>query len=116
MTDRSDIDIEEIRERLDALRREIKAAQAAGDASSSSVELDQQRVGRLSRMDAMQVQAMAEETRRRRERDLARIRATFQRLDEGEYGYCLTCGDEIARKRLEIDPTTPVCIDCATNR
>ena len=57
-------------------------------------------------MDAMQVQAMALETKRRREVGINRIK-------EGEFGFCLNCGDEIAVKRLDIDPSIPTCISCA---
>ncbi len=75
---------------------------------------DQARLGRLSRMDAMQVQAMAGEVARRREVEIGRIDAGLKRIEEGEYGYCVSCGDEIAVKRLELDPTAPTCIACAS--
>jgi len=57
---------------------------------------------------------MALETARRREIELKRIESALKRVETGEYGDCLTCGDEIAKKRLQFDPSTPVCIDCAT--
>ena len=77
------------------------------------VELDQTTVGRLSRMDALQNQAMQVETERRRAVELKRIDAALARLDAGDYGYCVSCGEEIQAKRLEMDPATPVCVDCA---
>jgi len=77
------------------------------------VELDQTSVGRLSRMDALQNQAMQVETERRREIELHRIDAALARLDNDEYGYCVSCGEEIPPKRLDMDPATPVCVDCA---
>ena len=77
------------------------------------VELDQTSVGRLSRMDALQNQAMQVETERRREIELKRIDAALARLDSDEYGYCVSCGEEILPKRLEMDPATPVCVTCA---
>lgn len=80
------------------------------------VELDQQAVGRLSRMDALQVQAMALETSRRRATELRRITTALARIDEGEYGYCLECGDEIAARRIELDPAAPLCIGCASEK
>ena len=78
------------------------------------VELDQTRVGRLSRMDALQGQAMAQETARRRDNELARIDAALKRIEEDEYGYCLACGELIAAKRLDLDPTAAVCVTCAS--
>lgn len=77
------------------------------------VELDQTSVGRLSRMDALQNQAMQVETERRREIELQRIDAALARLDSDDYGYCVSCGEEISPKRLNMDPATPVCVDCA---
>ena len=41
------------------------------------------------------------------------IRAAIKRIDDGEYGTCVTCGEEIADGRLEALPFTPVCIGCA---
>ncbi len=84
-----------------------------GEGAESVVKLDQTAVGRLSRMDAMQAQAMSLETNRRREIELQRIGTALRRLQNNEYGICLACEEEIARKRLEVDPATPICIDCA---
>lgn len=106
---------------LDALRRTLteqletlRDSTEATAASREPVALDHTSVGRLSRMDAMQMQAMAQATERRRGQAIARIEATLRRIDEGEFGYCTACGEEIAEKRLAIDPTVPTCIDCAS--
>ncbi|MCM8556413.1 TraR/DksA family transcriptional regulator [Sphingomicrobium sediminis] len=77
------------------------------------VTLDQESVGRLSRMDAMQVQAMAKALEQRRAAERARIDAALKRIDEGEWGYCAECGEEIAEKRLAHDPSVTHCIGCA---
>ncbi len=84
-----------------------------GSDSQKTVTLDQQSVGRLSRMDALQGQAMARATAARRDAQGARIRAALARLEDGEFGYCADCGDEISPKRLNLDPATPLCITCA---
>tara|TARA_B100001250_G_C19140427_1_gene503570 strand:- start:175 stop:516 length:342 start_codon:yes stop_codon:yes gene_type:complete len=78
------------------------------------VELDQSQVGRLSRMDAMQVQEMALEQERRREMEIKRINAALERIGEGEYGFCLKCGEGISPKRLKFDPSTPMCVHCTS--
>jgi len=78
-----------------------------------TVTLDQTSVGRLSRMDAMQAQEMALETERRREIELGRVERALERIESGEYGLCQSCDEQITEKRLEIDPATPVCINCA---
>ncbi|BAQ18807.1 TraR/DksA family transcriptional regulator [Methyloceanibacter caenitepidi] len=77
------------------------------------VELDQTSVGRVSRMDAMQGQAMAVATEQRRHDEARRIEAAIKRIEVGEYGYCTACGEEIAEKRLAADPTVATCIKCA---
>jgi DnaK suppressor protein len=99
-------------DRRDELRRLIEVSKAGRD----PVELDQSRVGRLSRMDALQNQAMALETERRRNVELQRIAAALKRLDTDDFGYCLSCGEVIESKRLSLDPTAPLCIDCAQSR
>ena len=101
---------------LHSLATELRDADAKTRAERAPVELDQQAVGRLSRMDALQVQAMAAETSRRRVRELRRIEAALARMSEGEYGYCVECGDEIAARRLELDPAAPLCIGCASGK
>ncbi len=102
------------RDRLLALREELEGIADTGDEASAVVELDQTKVGRLSRMDAMQAQAMAQASGQRRERMLRGIDAALKRLDEGDFGYCQECGEDINPKRLEFDPTALLCIDCAS--
>lgn len=100
-----------------ALLERLEGLRAASETTAENrvpVELDQTSVGRLSRMDAMQVQAMAVATERRRAEEAARVEAAIKRIDEDEYGYCISCGEEIAAKRLEVDPTIPTCIGCAS--
>ncbi len=103
-----------MKKRLLAQREELEAIGESSAESRKPVELDQSMVGRLSRMDALQVQAMANETERRRQTELKRIEAALERIEEGEYGWCITCGEEIAAKRLELDPAAALCIDCAS--
>lgn len=105
-----------MREKLLQLRAELTAVAAVGKASAAVVELDQAKVGRLSRMDAMQAQAMAQASQQRREQTLRQIDAALKRIDDDEYGYCLRCGDPINPKRLEFDPTVTLCIECASKQ
>jgi len=95
-----------------ALGAELQAIQASSAADSKPVELDQAAVGRLSRMDAMQGQAMARATARRRQEQLQRIEGALRRLDSGDFGYCAICDDEIDPKRLRVDPTLTRCVKC----
>ncbi|WP_306119662.1 MULTISPECIES: TraR/DksA C4-type zinc finger protein [unclassified Roseitalea] len=106
-------DIEKAKARLAALRAEIERFVALGEDAGAPVELDQVAVGRLSRMDAMQQQAMAQAAKRARKRDLVRIEMAERRIAAGEYGYCEDCGELIAEKRLQIDPMAERCVHCA---
>lgn len=45
--------------------------------------------------------------------EIEMIRAALVRIDEGEYGYCVKCGEEIAPERLDVLPATPFCRNCA---
>ncbi len=98
-----------IRARLVALEAENKLGQDA----QSVVQLDQQSVGRLSRMDALQHQAMAKAQAVRRDIQTLRLNAALARITEGEFGYCEDCAEDIAPKRLELDPSVTKCIACA---
>ena len=94
-------------------RDEVARMLELGGEAAAVVEVDPQRVGRLSRMDALQQQAMAQDAERRRRQELARIEAALERVEEGEYGWCLSCGEPIAEARLELDPAATLCVACA---
>lgn len=107
------IDLDVARKRLNDKRRELEADSALSPDSRAPVELDQQSVGRLSRMDALQQQAMAQAAERARKRDLMRIEMAERRLKDGDYGFCDDCGEEIPDGRLAIDPMAERCVKCA---
>ncbi len=113
MTGSDAIDLAAARSELEALRERVIAAAEQGAEAAQPVELDQQRIGRLSRMDALQGQEMARAAERRRGLELRKIDAALARIDAGDYGWCVRCGEEIAAERLRLDPAVPVCIDCA---
>lgn len=113
MSDRDDLDLEAIRRALAGELDALAESSAAGAAARRPVALDQSSVGRLSRMDAMQVQAMAQASEARRRQRSRRIEAALRRIDTDEFGYCAVCGEAIPAKRLAVDPTLAHCIDCA---
>ena len=80
--------------------------------AAKPVKLDQSAVGRVSRMDAMQGQAMAKATRQGMERQLAQCTAALQASLRGEYGYCRRCEEPIGWKRLNAKPESPFCLEC----
>ena len=98
------------------LKRELAELRAQSETSASSrspVTLDQQSVGRLSRMDAIQAQAMAQATERRRHQRIQQVEAALKRIEDGEFGYCLVCGEEIEEKRLKTDAASRLCVACS---
>ena len=103
----------EFRSLIEARLEALSSEDALGEAGKATVVLDQQAVGRLSRIDALQNQAMAKATGARRDAERGRLLAALQRLDDGEFGYCDDCGDEIAKGRLQLDPAALKCVDCA---
>ena len=107
------VEIKQIRQDLLHLKSELQQQEKTFHQSSAPVELDQARVGRLSRMDAMQVQEMAQEAARRRQHKLLEIEGALLRIESGEYGYCFVCAEEIDMRRLSINPTNTRCMACA---
>lgn len=107
------VDREKLEKRLRLRRRELEKTREAQAGDAAPRELDQSRVGRLSRMDAMQQQAMGRAAARLAEAELQRIHAALNRMASGEYGCCIFCDEPIAPKRLQFDPSLLTCIDCA---
>ncbi len=105
--------LHDYRIKLENLQRSLQDVQSSGEQAAKTVELDQTRVGRLSRMDAMQAQAISIATNSRRKTELRRIAAALQRIEDDEYGYCLNCFEQIVPGRLDVDPAATLCIDCA---
>lgn len=103
--------IEEYRARLLELRAELEASLADGE-SAAPVEPDRA-IGRLTRQDAMQAQQMALELRRRNQQRLEQVRRALERIEDGSYGFCARCEEEIAPARLKVKPETPICVECA---
>jgi RNA polymerase-binding transcription factor len=107
------MDMDTARTRLEALKTELLLLSENASDDRKPVVLDQQSVGRLSRLDSIQVQAMAKAADARRAQEIRRIDAALVRLASDEYGYCVACGEAIASGRLDADPAAPRCADCA---
>ncbi len=105
--------LETFKQRLLQMQSELLALDQTAKDATKTVELDQTRVGRLSRMDAMQGQQMAKESERRRQQQLLKIKSALQRIDEKDFGYCIVCDEEIDIRRLELNPSNNRCISCA---
>lgn len=113
ITDMNDADLARFRALIDTRLSELAGMDDLGAAGQATVTLDQQAVGRLSRQDALQAQAMAKATHARRQIERSRLRAALSRMDTDEFGYCEDCGDAIPQGRLMLDPAASRCVDCA---
>jgi DnaK suppressor protein len=109
-----EIDVKRFKAQLIEQRQALREVADSAREAARPVELDQTRVGRVSRMDAMQAQEMAKESDRRRLLALQRIDSALQRIEDGEYGICAVCDEPISPARLEVDPGTSLCIECAS--
>ena len=106
-------ELNQLKQQLLDLKLDLQQREAEFKGDGKPVRLDQTKVGRLSRMDAMQIQQMALESSRRRQQQLLRIESALGRIESDEYGYCLRCDEEINVRRLFVDPTNTLCIKCA---
>jgi len=104
--------IKKFKDLLNKEKDELKILSLKTKDSRAPVILDQQSIGRLSRMDAIQQQNMNLATETNRNNKISQIENTLKRIELGTFGICISCGEEISKKRLLIDPTVLKCIDC----
>ena len=112
MTDQN-TDIDHLVAMIQSEMEQLKYLRETAKDDRAPVTLDQQSVGRLSRMDAMQQQSMELATEERRQHRLAALAAALRRVKSDDYGFCLKCDDKISASRLAVDPALRLCIDCA---
>lgn len=99
--------------KLEKMIEELLQASHSAEEGASTVELDQSRVGRLSRMDALQNQAMSKNAQNQREQHLRDAKAALNRINSNSFGFCLHCDEAIAPLRLAHNPAVALCITCA---
>ena len=102
---------EELLSDLHSLQTQLHKTLAALTEQAAVVELDQGAVGRLSRMDAIQQQHMADAQKRRNELRLQQIAVALADVED-EYGWCKKCGEPIGFARLKARPESPCCVSC----
>ena len=96
---------------LERLRTELADLLAISREGTQTVELDQP-IGRLTRMDAIQQQKMAQASRGGHQIRARQVDAAIKALVEGQYGYCRHCEEAIGYRRLKAKPETPFCLGC----
>ena len=105
-------DVDKLKQELLDLKLDLQLQEEEFQLSNEPIELDQARLGRLSRMDAMQTQQMSLETSRRRQQQLVKVDGAISRIETDEYGFCFVCGEEIDSRRLALEPTSTRCLAC----
>ncbi len=95
---------------LRQLQKELRDLEDATREGSQPVDLDEP-IGRLSRMDAMQQQAMSAANRRRNKLRLQLVNAALK-MDPDDYGICKKCDEDIGYARLKVRPESPFCVIC----
>lgn len=70
-------------------------------------------IGRLSRMDAINNKTINDAALREQKSRLQKLERALTKLDEGNYGKCIKCGEEIPFGRLKFMPWTSKCVKCA---
>jgi len=106
--------LEALRAKLELEQQSLNGLAVSREEGNAAIELDQSRVGRLSRMDALAGAQMTAETQRRRARQLQNISRALKKLDAGQYGDCEECLEPIQEARLELNPSVELCIGCAS--
>lgn len=107
----TDPEIEEMKLALLSLQVELQSILETASDRTDVVDLDQE-IGRLSRMDALQQQKMAEAEQARHKVRLKAIKLALIAVEEGDYGFCKRCGEPIDIRRLRARPESPCCVPC----
>ena len=107
----TDAQLAELRADAEAALAEIAQLLDNPSDRTATVDLDQP-IGRVSRIDALQQQKMAQEQKRRHGLRRSQLIAAIQRHDDGEYGDCRACEEPIGYARLKARPETPLCVEC----
>ena len=104
--------IDELKDSLTAWKQDLESHLKNVATDSRPVTLDQQSVGRVSRIDAIQQQQMARANQEQATQNLKRVELALQRITSGDYGICLHCDEPIAIDRLRAQPFASFCIEC----
>lgn len=112
MADFTESQIAEFRDELERQLAKLEKSMTVTDKALEAVALDQGAVGRLSRMDSLQSQALAKGLRERESARLGLIQEALRRLDSGTYGVCIVCGGAVAAERLFVFPESGTCARC----
>ncbi len=104
----------QIRDELLRALTKLERSLTISGASDRARDLEQDTVGRLSRIDALQNQGLTKSLAAREQAQLAQLVDALRRIEDGTYGTCAACGGPIPYARLQVFPETRACQACAT--
>jgi len=104
--------VEELRTALERQLTRLQRSMRVTEQAVEPVQLDQSAVGRLSRIDSLQSQSLAQNLQQRERVQLAQIEGALRRIEDGTYGRCMECGGEQPFGRLYVVPESPSCAAC----
>jgi RNA polymerase-binding transcription factor len=102
--------LEEIRHDLDRSIAVLQGENHRDDSVSGSPQDPADAGANLSEADRSQ--AVLEAAQRQR----THVLEALSRLDDGKYGQCVDCGDEVPEGRLEARPDAARCVRCQSKR
>lgn len=108
-------DLTELKADLIGLRTSLESLLEDTEAGSRPVKL-KDNAGRLTRMEEMHNQSILVANRNLTKNRLIQVKAAITRIDDGTYGYCLSCDEPIALPRLKAYPEAAMCIACKSGR
>ena len=103
--------LESFRQRLLAAKTSAETLLGQGTAGTP-VEASGPTIGRLSRIDAIQMQAMSKMNRHQLDVRLRQIDAALLVMDQGSFGQCRKCKEPMDLERLDAIPEAPFCLPC----
>ncbi len=108
----TDDQLDELKTKVGQLVTQLQSSIEEAKRGAKPVKLDQQSVGRVSRIDAIQQQQMAAAGQRSMELRLQQAKAALRAFEADEYGYCRRCEEPIGYRRLSAKPESPFCLEC----
>ena len=102
----------EIRGLLEELATKLEERMKISGDQAQPVDLDEP-IGRLSRMDAIQMQQMAKAGLSREQQKLVRVRNALGVIEDEGFGNCEVCKRPIGIDRLRFQPEILLCVRCA---
>ncbi len=104
--------LDSLRIELEQREQELQTHISQGDLDAAPVTLDQQSVGRVSRIDAIQQQQMARANLELAQQNLVLVQLALRHIESGSYGYCEACAESIGIARLQAQPFANQCLAC----